>query len=322
MADQPAKSHKVGLSVIIPVCDEAGYIRATLESLALAREALGLEVIVSDDGSQDGTLDEVNDLADKVVRPSTGQRTGPGAARNRGAKAAQGGILVFLDADTRVRDPLGFFTLAEKAFARGGLAAATARLAVEPGQARLSERVVLLVQDLIIWTENLAGIHVAGGWCQMVDRKAFNKVNGYNEELSVSQDVDLFRRLGRLGRTRLVPGLMVFESPRRYRERGLVRTYLVRIANSLAVLMGSNPRCKPTAPHGPSFMFEGKRAEMTMRRIIARHFMQPLTGMLFLDLCRVLARNKSGWPLPGCPPWPSWPGCPAITPSIIALKKD
>ncbi len=229
------------ISVIIPTFNEAGYIGPTLEALGPARKRLGVEVIVSDDGSGDKTLDLVQGLADMVIEPRPGQRTGPGAARNRGAQRAGGEILVFLDADSRVRDPLGFFRTVEAAFRNAPLKAATPRLKVEPHQAGPTEGAVLFLQDLVIMAENLANIHVAGGWCQIVDREAFFRVGGYDEELGVSQDVDLFRRLGRLGRTRLLPGLMVYESPRRYREKGLIRTYLVRVVNSLAVLLGARP---------------------------------------------------------------------------------
>ncbi len=253
MADPLRDRRSVRISVIIPACNEAGYIRSTLEGLARARESLGVEVIVSDDGSSDGTLEQVQGLADTVVKALPGQRTGPGAARNRGAWQSGGRILIFLDADTRIPNPADFFALAEKVFDRGRLVAATSRLAVEPGRARASERVLLLAQDLLIWTENLLNIHVAGGWCQIVDREAFFRVNGYNEELSVAQDVDLFRRLGRLGRTRLITGLRVFESPRRYRECGLLRTYLIRIVNSLAVLLGLAPPLVSYRPDRPKY---------------------------------------------------------------------
>ena len=229
------------ISVVIPALDEAGYLGPTLETLARAREELGLEVIVSDDGSRDQSVELARGLADVVVEPRPGQRTGPGAARNRGAARARGQVLVFLDADSRVCDPLGFFRKVESAFGRGSLVAATSRLKVEPVRSGPLTRAVLFVQDLIIMAENLAGVHVAGGWCQIADREAFFRVGGYDEDLSVSQDVDLFKRLGRLGTTRLLPGLLVYESPRRYLEKGLLRTYLVRAANSLAVLLGRKP---------------------------------------------------------------------------------
>ena len=241
------------ISVIIPAYNEAGHIRPTLENLASARALLGVEVIVSDDGSADGTLEAALGRADLIIRPVHGQRTGPGAARNRGAAKSRGDLLVFLDADSRIRDPLGFFGRIEEVFSARSLAAATCRLAVEPEEAGPLVRALHLVQDLVIMAENLVNIHVSGGWCQIVDRAAFVAVGGYDEDLSVSQDVDLFKRLGRLGRTRLIPGLLVYESPRRYRERGLIRTYLVRIVNSLAVLGGGRPTAGTYRRKRPAF---------------------------------------------------------------------
>jgi hypothetical protein len=60
------------------------------------------ELVVVDDGSTDGTAGWAEDVADRVVRVPDGPR-GPGFARNLGAKAARGDILVLIDADVCVK---------------------------------------------------------------------------------------------------------------------------------------------------------------------------------------------------------------------------
>lgn len=87
------------ISVIIPARNEATFIprvvRAVLVQRPVGRE---LEVIVVDDGSTDGTAEAAR-RAGAVVIAGAGPAGNPAAARNRGASAAAGDPLIFLDAD-------------------------------------------------------------------------------------------------------------------------------------------------------------------------------------------------------------------------------
>ncbi|WP_407354113.1 glycosyltransferase family 2 protein [Luteimonas sp. R10] len=83
------------ISVILPAKNEAEGLRRTLPSLrALLPEA---EIIVVDDGSIDATASVAAELGAKVL--SSPYSMGNGAAIKRGARAASGDILVFMDAD-------------------------------------------------------------------------------------------------------------------------------------------------------------------------------------------------------------------------------
>lgn len=89
------------VSVILPTCNVAPYIRATLRS-ALDQTHSNLEIIVADDGSSDATLAILKELASKDprVRILEGEHTGhPGRVRNRALEQARGPYLAFLDAD-------------------------------------------------------------------------------------------------------------------------------------------------------------------------------------------------------------------------------
>ncbi|MBM9594012.1 glycosyltransferase family 2 protein [Roseitranquillus sediminis] len=84
------------MSVIIPTYNRREYLLECLESVAAQRVAPH-EVIVVDDGSTDGTIEAVERMAGvTLIRQAN---AGPGAARNRGAAAASGDYLAFIDSD-------------------------------------------------------------------------------------------------------------------------------------------------------------------------------------------------------------------------------
>jgi glycosyltransferase involved in cell wall biosynthesis len=85
------------VSVIIPTYNRAATLRRTVDS-ALAQTYQPVEVIVVDDGSADGTVDVLRSYGDRI-HAITQPNGGPSAARNTGAKAANGEWLAFLDSD-------------------------------------------------------------------------------------------------------------------------------------------------------------------------------------------------------------------------------
>jgi glycosyltransferase involved in cell wall biosynthesis len=83
------------VSVIIPVYNGRRTIAACLQ--ALQRQTYSpIEVIVVDDSSTDGTAAIAAQYGARVLGQA---HAGPAAARNRGAQAARGDILLFTDAD-------------------------------------------------------------------------------------------------------------------------------------------------------------------------------------------------------------------------------
>jgi glycosyltransferase involved in cell wall biosynthesis len=92
------------LSVVIPTKDRAEALARTLDALA-AQEVgdASLEVVVVDNGSSDGTLEQVRAREGGVglpIRLLEQPARGPAAARNAGAAAARGEVLLFLGDDT------------------------------------------------------------------------------------------------------------------------------------------------------------------------------------------------------------------------------
>jgi glycosyltransferase involved in cell wall biosynthesis len=83
------------ISVILPAKNEAQGLQRTLPGLRA--QFPGAEVIVVDDGSTDATAEVAAGHGVKVL--SSPYSMGNGAAIKRGARAASGDILVFMDAD-------------------------------------------------------------------------------------------------------------------------------------------------------------------------------------------------------------------------------
>jgi glycosyltransferase involved in cell wall biosynthesis len=87
------------ISVIIPAHNEAAFLPRVVRAVLAQRPAdAELEVIVVDDNSTDGTADAARAAGARVLALA-GPAGNPAAARNRGAAAASGDPLIFLDAD-------------------------------------------------------------------------------------------------------------------------------------------------------------------------------------------------------------------------------
>jgi glycosyltransferase involved in cell wall biosynthesis len=101
-ADRPPAPGEVRLSVVVPAYAEADSIAATVDRLRAELADVaglgGLEIVVVDDGSPDGTDAAATAAgADQVL--SLGRNQGKGAAVRAGMLAARGRTVAFIDAD-------------------------------------------------------------------------------------------------------------------------------------------------------------------------------------------------------------------------------
>lgn len=103
------------LSIILPAKNEAAAIGATVEKIHVQLEQMGLEasaeVLVVNDGSTDDTAAVAEAAGARVVHHPYSK--GNGAAIKTGARAAQGEVLVFMDADGQ-HDPADIPRLLER----------------------------------------------------------------------------------------------------------------------------------------------------------------------------------------------------------------
>lgn len=85
------------VSVLIPCFNAQPYIAATLES-ALAQTWSKSEIIVVDDGSTDGSTEQIERFGERGVVLLRQENAGAAAARNRALAAGTGDFVLFLDA--------------------------------------------------------------------------------------------------------------------------------------------------------------------------------------------------------------------------------
>lgn len=91
------------ISVIVPVYDVEGYAGACITSLR-AQTWQDFEAIIIDDGSTDGSADEIRDAigGDPRFRVIRQDNQGLSKARNTGLDQARGAFIAFVDGDDRV----------------------------------------------------------------------------------------------------------------------------------------------------------------------------------------------------------------------------
>jgi len=213
------------LSVIIPARDEVEALPRLLEDLEALR-ALGVELILVDGGSQDGTVQRALSGVDQVLVSEPGRA----CQMNAGAKQAHGGYLWFLHADTRV-PPMVWQRLLDVL----GEKPVWGRFDVQLSGAGPSLRLIGLMISL---RSRLTGI-ATGDQGIFVSRAVFEELGGY-AELPLMEDVELSQRLKCLARPRcLWPPLVT--SSRRWERYGVWRTVLLMWRLRLAYYFGASP---------------------------------------------------------------------------------
>jgi GT2 family glycosyltransferase len=192
------------ISVIVPFTDEPPEV---LEAFRRDAAKNGAELVLAD-----------------------GRAGSRGAALARAARRARGDVLFFVHADSR--PPENALALLSGALADGAAAGAFSLAYADRGAA---------MRWIAWWANRRAralGLSFGdqGLFCR---RDAYEAAGGFRD-LPVCDDVDLVRRLRRVGRFAVLPEAMV-TSARRYRERGAARQVL-RVWRVLAgYFLGASP---------------------------------------------------------------------------------
>lgn len=195
------------LSVVIPARNALRWLPGAIASLGASPR---LEVLVIDDGSDDGTASYLRAIAatDARIRTLSTPGAGPAAARNAGLAAAQAPLIAFLDADDRWRHgkaaaqmelhrlhpEIGFSFTDYRRFAEDGT-----ELATGFGRSgRFAACQAIRREAFVMHGEAQAAIYaepVVATSTVMARTALLRAVGGFNQQLSRAEDWDLWLHL-------------------------------------------------------------------------------------------------------------------------------
>ncbi len=234
------------ISVIIPTLNEEKLIGGLLRQLSdeELKSRFDYEIIISDGGSKDATLEIAEKYADKIARHTENRRQLIAEGRNRGAEIAEGDVLLFLNADVKLRDPGKLFSTIIEKFYASDFMAMTCPVKVFPEEEILPDKLFLGFYNAYFGFLNVLGLGMGRGECQVIRKKDFEELGGYNEKLAAGEDFDMFKRLRKKGKILYEKNCMVFESPRRYRKYGHWRIFFTWLANAVSVIFANKSASK------------------------------------------------------------------------------
>ena len=214
------------ISIIIPVLNEAERLGDSLQSLQALR-GRGHEIIVVDGGSVDGTIDQIEGRADRVLETSAGRSV----QMNAGARVASGEVLWFLHADSLVppdadRRLLDALSDRERSWGRFDVAFSGRGAPFR------------MIATMMNIRSRLTGI-ATGDQGIFVTRRAFLEVGGF-PSIALMEDIAISRALKRIGRPLCLRQTLVTSS-RRWEQVGVLRTIVLMWSLRLAYALGIDP---------------------------------------------------------------------------------
>lgn len=226
-------------SIIIPTLNEEKLIGELLIQLTNPdlRGKFDIEVIVSDGGSTDKTIEIAAEYVDLLIEHKNNYPQKIACGRNAGAAEAKGDILIFLNADIKLSDPLKFFHFIEHEFLNSNYLAMTCFVKIFPELVTTVDKIFHTAYNNYFALLNKIGIGMGRGECQVIRKEVFNQFGGYNEELAAGEDFDLFRRIRKKGEILFTRKVVVYESPRRFRKFGYAYVTLTWIKNGFSILI-------------------------------------------------------------------------------------
>lgn len=227
------------ISIIIPTFQEE-KILPRLKDLynKEIKQQYNCEIIVSDGGSTDKTLEIAAEFADKIVKHSHSHRQTIAEGRNKGAEVAQGEILMFINADTYPADIKNFLQSIHHWYHSsmqiyGAIACYVSGF---PDEINFKDKIFYFLHNTFVKLLNIIKLGMGRGECQIIRKDLFYQVNGYNPNIVAGEDFDLFRRIAKHTKILMDTNFLVYESPRRFRKYGYLKTIWFWLINALSIM--------------------------------------------------------------------------------------
>ncbi len=215
------------LSIVIPTKNEEKYLPKLLESIK-NQTLKDYEVIISDNGSKDGTKEIAKKYGCKIVRGGL-----PGRARNRGAKVARGKIILFLDSDTELKTK-NFLQLAIDEFEKRKLDIAAPLVYLKGSE---PDKLFHDFWNKLTKLFQYSFTPFAGGWCIFVKKEMHNKIKGFDEKITLGEDSDYVQRMvmHKLFKVkfRVLRSVKIQVSTRRFKKEGHLKVAVQAIGTGL-----------------------------------------------------------------------------------------
>ena len=194
------------LSIVIPAFNEEKLLPSTLAAIrqaatALTEAGVGHELIVCDNNSTDRTGDLARLAGARVVFEPVNQI---GRARNSGAAFALGSWILFIDADSEPTADLFRDVAAVMQRPDVLLVGCTLRLDDAPPLARVLTR---------CWNTASRTLKLVAGSFILVRKDLFREVGGFAPGIFAGEELDLARRLQKLGRKRGLKTVILDQHP-------------------------------------------------------------------------------------------------------------
>ena len=215
------RTKELSISVIIPTLNEESTILKCIQKLSLPDPRIN-EIIVVDGGSKDQTVKIAKQSTEKAKVIVSNQK-GRALQMNLGALNAQGNFLYFVHADTLV--PSSYINDIEKQIKKGYITGGF-RFKFDSKHPLLKLNAFLTRFPFLICR--------GGDQTLDLEKRLFDQVDGYKDELTIMEEYDLIQRVRKRGVQFGVIPKSVIVSARKYNENSY---WKVQYANFIAFTM-------------------------------------------------------------------------------------